>query len=96
MKTITVYMKNAMVVTEEYMNVIRFYRLKTVVTGVCMEKKILITEQEQIEFAKIPYTEKEISDYDNDEYPDYFLWCDCGKKVMIGSDFFCLECDKEQ
>jgi hypothetical protein len=54
-----------------------------------------MNKKEQIKFAKIPYTEKEITDYNNDEYPDYFLWCDCGKKVMIGSDFFCLECHEK-
>ena len=54
-----------------------------------------MNKEEQIKFAKIPYTEKEITDYNNDEYPDYFLWCDCGKKVMIGSDFFCLECHEK-
>ncbi len=54
-----------------------------------------MNKKEQIKFSKIPYTEKEITDYNNDEYPDYFLWCDCGKKVMIGSDFFCLECHEK-
>ena len=49
-----------------------------------------------IEFADIPYTEKEISDYNNDQYPDYFLWCDCGKKVMQDSDYFCLECHENE
>jgi hypothetical protein len=39
-----------------------------------------MNKKEQIKFTKIPYTEKEITDYNNDEYPDYFLWCHCGTK----------------
>jgi len=59
-------------------------------------KVLKISVQEQIKFAKIPYTKKEIENFKNDDYPEYELWCDCGKKVMIGSDFFCWECDKKE
>ena len=54
--------------------------------------------QEQIDFAKIPYTAKERQDYNNDENPDYCLDCtnEDGNKVMIGSDFYCLKCHVEE
>ncbi len=57
----------------------------------------MITEKEQVEFAKTPYTQKEIDDYNADQNPDYLLFCtnEDGKKVMIGSDFYCFDCNKE-
>lgn len=55
----------------------------------------MITEKEQIEYAKIPYTKKEIDEWTNDDFPDYNLWCDCGNKVCLDSDWECWQCHKK-